>query len=256
MQKFFVNNNQIESGKININGEDVNHIVNVLRLNTNDEIQICNIDTSENYIAQITNCTKSEVICKILNKIEETVESNIKIDIYQGLPKADKMELIIQKTTEIGVRSIVPVEMERSIVKLDAKDRQKKVERWQKIAEVAAKQSKRDIIPKVENCINIKEILNRINNYDKFIVAYEEEKNTTLKQVLKSIKEQELLDGEKFKDKNITIGVLIGPEGGIDAKEIELFKEKASIVTLGKRILRTETAPIVISSIIIYELEN
>ncbi len=256
MQKFFVNNNQIESGKININGEDVNHIVNVLRLNTNDEIQICNIDTSENYIAQITNCTKNQVMCNILKKIDETTESNIKIDIYQGLPKADKMELIIQKTTEIGVRAIIPVEMERSIVKLDAKDKQKRVERWQKIAEVAAKQSKRDIIPKVENCINVKEILNRINNYDKFIVAYEEEKNTTLKHVLKTIEEQRMTNKSQIKGENITIGVLIGPEGGIDSKEIELLKEKVDIVTLGKRILRTETAPIVISSIIIYELEN
>jgi len=246
MQKFFVKSSQINNKQINIIGSDVNHIINVLRLKKDDEIQICNIDTSENYIVKIEEYDKEKIKCDIIKKVDSNVESKIKIDIYQGLPKADKMELIIQKTTEIGVRSIIPVIMERSIVKINKKDEMKKIERWQKIAEVAAKQSKRDIIPKVEQCIDIQELLSRIDKYTKFIVAYEEEKIKTLKDVLKGINNKN----------NINIGILIGPEGGIDEKEIQVLKGKAEIITLGNRILRTETAPIVVSSNIIYELEN
>lgn len=170
---------------------------------------------------------------------------NIDITIYQGLPKADKMELIIQKTTEIGVKKIVPVAMERSIVKLNEKDAKKKIERWQKIAEVAAKQSKRDIIPKIQNIIKISDLCNEIKEYDLFLVAYENEEKITLKQILKQNKETK------------KIGVLVGPEGGIDNKEIEkLLQNGAKVVSLGKRILRTETAPITIVSNLVYEFEN
>ena len=155
------------------------------------------------------------------------------------------MELIIQKTTEIGVKKIIPVAMERSIVKLNEKDGKKKIERWQKIAEVAAKQSKRDIIPKIENIIKISDLCSEIKAYELFIVAYENEEEITLKQVL-----QENRGIRK-------IGVLIGPEGGIDEKEIEkLVQNGAKTISLGKRILRTETAPITIASNVVYEFEN
>ena len=157
------------------------------------------------------------------------------------------MELIIQKTTELGINKIIPVDMIRCVVKLDEKDIRKKTERWQKIAEGAAKQSKRDIIPKIENKLKLKEVTNKIKEYDIFIVAYEEEEAQTLKQVLKKLENKN----------NYKIGILIGPEGGIDLKEIENLKENgAIIVTLGKRILRTETAPITMVSNILYELEN
>lgn len=245
MQKFFIKSEQIEENTIKIIGTDVNHIINVLRLKKDDEIQICNEGTSENYIAKITQYDKEKVICEVIEKVDKAVETNVDITVYQGLPKADKMELIIQKTTEVGVKVIVPVAMERSIVKLNGKDENKKIERWQKIAEVAAKQSKRDIIPKIESVQKIEDVYNKIKEYDLFIVAYEDEKNITLKEILK----------ENSSAKNIA--VLIGPEGGIDLKEIEKLKQNgARIVTLGSRILRTETAPIVISSNIIYELEN
>lgn len=245
MQKFFVNNNQIKEDKIEIVGTDVNHIINVLRLRKEEEIQICNIENNKNYIASIQNYSKDLVICKIIDEIKSNSEPKTKLDIYQGLPKADKMELIIQKTIEIGVSKIIPVEMERCIVKLDEKDKQKKIDRWKKIAEVAAKQSKRDIIPKIEDIININKLCELVDEYDVFIVAYEEEKNMPIKKVLKEINKDEC-----------KVGVLIGPEGGIDTKEIEKLKHtKAKIVTLGNRILRTETAPISISSIILYELE-
>ena len=157
------------------------------------------------------------------------------------------MEWIIQKTTEIGINKIIPVDMQRCVVKLDEKDAKKKIDRWQKVAEGAAKQSKRDKIPKIENKIKLKEVENRIKEYDIFLIAYEEEKENKLKEQIKNI----------AKKQNYNIGVLIGPEGGLDIKEVEELKEKgAKTVTLGKRILRTETAPIVIISNILYELEN
>lgn len=247
MQKFFVEENQIEGNRIYIKGPDVKHISNVLRLAKKEKIQICNKDAMENYIVEIEEIEKEKIITSIIEKIEETVESNVQIHLYQGLPKADKMELIIQKTIELGIYKIVPVDMLRCVVKLDEKDAKKKIERWQKIAESAAKQSKRDIIPQIENKLNLNTIINKIKEYDIFIVAYEEEKSKTLKQVLKELEKKD----------NYKIGILVGPEGGIDSKEIEKLKENGAVIaTLGKRILRTETAPITMTSNILYELEN
>ena len=247
MYKFFIKTEQIDNKKVVILGTDVNHIINVLRLKEKEQIQVCDMGTSKNYIVEIEEYNKEQVKCCIIDEVQSEVESNIKLDIYQGLPKSDKMELIIQKTTELGVSKIIPVSMERCIVKLNGKDEQKKIERWQKIAEVAAKQSKRDIIPKIEKVKTIKQIYEKIREYDCFIVAYEEEKNIRLKQILKQLP----------KNKELKIGVLIGPEGGIDEKEIkELEKNDVKIVTLGNRILRTETAPIMVAGIILYELEG
>ena len=248
MPKFFVAQNQIENESIYINGEDVNHIVNVLRLTNDDEIFICNKDNNITYKSKIVKIEKNKVTCKIEEILENNTESNINVTIFQGLPKADKMEYIIQKTTELGVKEIVPVMMKRSIVKLDGKEADKKIERWQKIAEVASKQSGRDAIPSIGKILKVQELANKVSAYDMFIIAYEKENDVTLKQMLKSIK---IKENEKLK-----IGVLIGPEGGIDETEIDLLKEKgAKIITLGKRILRTETAPITILSNIMYEYE-
>lgn len=247
MQKFFVETNQIENEKIIITGDDVKHISNVLRMKKGENIQIGDKETLKNYLTQIEEINKNNIILNIIEKLETKVESNVQIDLFQGLPKADKMEWIIQKTTEIGINSIIPVEMSRCIVKLDGKEENKKIQRWQKVAEGAAKQSKRDKIPKVENKIKLKEIENKIPQYDVFLIAYEEEKNNTLKNEIRKIKKQ-----EEYK-----IGILIGPEGGLDSKEVEILKENgAKVVTLGKRILRTETAPITMTSNILYELED
>ena len=247
MYKFFVDNSKVKDEKIVIDGTDVNHIINVLRLKKTDKILICEKETMQNFICEIEDFDKERVSCKIIEKTDFVSESNVKLDVYQGLPKADKMELIIQKETEIGASKIIPVQMDRCIVKLDEKDSIKKIDRWQKIAEVAAKQSKRDIIPKIENLQNIKYVVNNIKDYDLFIVFYEEERNLSLKETLKQLD----------KNKDYKIGILIGPEGGIDINEINILKQNgAKIVTLGNRILRTETAPIVASSIIMYELEN
>lgn len=245
MQKIFVKTKQIHNNQVSIIGEDIKHIVNVLHMQIDEKIQICNMENSENYIAKIKKIQKEEIIAEITEKLNISTESNVKIDLYQGLPKADKMELIIQKTTELGISRIIPTELSRCIVKLEEKNSEKKIERWQKIAEAAAKQSKRDRIPKIENITEIKNI--ELQNYDLFLVAYEEETEQTLKQELKKLPKQTEYE----------IGILIGPEGGIEFQEIETLKENgAKIVTLGKRILRTETAPIAMVSNIIYELEN
>ncbi len=245
MSKFFVKENQINNDKIHILGEDVNHIANVLRMKKEDEVQICNQETGENYITKIISFSKDKIECEIVKKIIETVESNVDITLFQGIPKFDKMELIIQKNTEVGVKKIVPVLMERTVVKLDEKTANKKIERWQKIAEVAAKQSMRDIIPEIENIIKLQDITKQ--DYDEVLVAYENEEKNMLKQELKKLQGK-----DRYK-----IAIVIGPEGGISEKEIEILKNMgASFVSLGKRILRTETAGIVMSGNIMYELED
>lgn len=244
MSKFFVNENQVKEDEIIIIGDDVKHIKNVLRYNVSDEITIC--ANGINYLAEIKEFNKDNIVCKINEKIDkELAESNVNITIFQGLPKADKMELIIQKGTELGVSEFVPVKFERSVVKLSGKDEEKKIERWQKIAEVAAKQCGRDIIPKIKNVNNIENVCKLIEKYDIVLLAYENETENFLKHELVKIKEK----------KNYNIGIVIGPEGGISEFEVNKLKENgAKVISLGKRILRTETVCLAMSSIIMYEL--
>lgn len=247
MFKFFVNTEQIDGETVSIVNDDVNHIKNVLRLCIGDRIQVCDITKGENYVCEIMKLEDKIISTRIIQSIESVAEAGIYLHIFQGLPKAEKLETIIQKTTEIGVSEITPVCMKRCIVKLEHKDVQKKVDRWNKIAEVAAKQSKRDKIPIINEPINFRNIYEKIENYDIVIVAYENEEENTIKKVLKQLD----------KTRNLKIAIIIGPEGGIDSEEIALLKDlKASIVTLGKRILRTETAPIVLSSVVMYELDE
>ena len=248
MPKFFVNQEQVQGNSIKIIGSDINHIKNVLRLKAKDNIQICVKEKSITYNCLIDEISKEFVLCSIKNATEETTESSININIFQGLPKADKLNFIIEKCTEIGVKEITPVIMRRTIVKLSEKDALKKEEKWNKVAEIAAKQSGRDKILKINNIINFKNVFQKLQEYDIVLVAYEKEVENSLKKVLK-----------KVKNNVSNLAVVIGPEGGIDNSEIELLKENLKnieIITLGKRILRTETAPIVISSNILYELEE
>lgn len=204
MPKFFVKEEQIKEKQIIIQGQDVNHIKKVLRAKIGDELQICNSQTKENFLCDIEEINNDDIICNIKQKLEDRVESNIEVTIFQGLPKADKMEYIIQKSVELGVYDIVPVEMKRCVVKLDDKDKNKKVMRWQKISEVAAKQCGRDIIPEIKEIINVKKICNLIESYDILLVAYENEKENTLKEQLQKIKENHKYDNNKLK-----IGIVI-----------------------------------------------
>ena len=250
MPKFFVDDNQVTEEKIMIMGKDVNHIKNVLRKKQNDILTICNTSNMKDYLCEILKIDENYIECKIKEEVQNYVESNIHVTIIQGIPKADKMELIIQKSVELGVYDITPVEMKRCIVKLNDKDKQKKVERWQKISEVAAKQSERNIIPHINNVTNIKDICNLFIEYDIVLVAYEKENKTTIKEELKKLKEV-----HNINDK-INIAVIIGPEGGLDEEEIEMLqKSGAKTITLGKRILRTETASLNILSNIMYEMD-
>lgn len=249
MPKFFVNSQHMNNNEIKIIGEDVNHIKNVLRKKVGDQLTICNVDIAKDYLCEIIKFEEAEIKCNIVEELETNSESGIKVTIFQGLPKADKMELIIQKAVELGVYDITPVEMKRCVVKLTDKDKMKKLQRWQKIAEVAAKQSGRNRIPKINEVISIKNICNLCAEYDIVIVAYENEKENRLKYELEKLK----LNQEDA----LKIAILIGPEGGIDEAEINLLKEKgAKIVTLGERILRTETVALNVLSIIMYEFEN
>lgn len=252
MPKFFIKEEQIKENKIIIKGQDVNHIKKVLRAKTGEELEICNSQTGENFLCNIDKINDETIECNIKQKLEEKTESNIKVSIFQGLPKADKMEYIIQKSVELGVYEITPVEMKRCVVKLNEKDKNKKIERWQKISEVAAKQCGRDMIPQIDNIINIKNICNLIEKYDIVLVAYENEKENTLKQQINQLK-----NTIKKQDETIQIGIIIGPEGGLEPKDVEELKQSgAQIITLGKRILRTETVALNMLSIIMYELEN
>ena len=251
MPKFFVEKKQIYDGKAHILGDDIKHIKNVLRLKKDDTLDICSIEEKKTFKCKIEEINNDIITCNILEELKNEVESNVHVTIFQGLPKADKMELIIQKSVEIGVNALTPVEMKRCVVKLNEKDKTKKIQRWQKISEVAAKQCGRNYIPKINNIENLKEISEKIKDYDVVLVAYEEEKENTLKNEL------ELLKKDNQDNDNIKIAVVIGPEGGIDKEEIEILKRNgAKIITLGKRILRTETVALNVLSIIMYELES
>jgi len=247
MPKFFIKTENLkENEEIWITGSDVNHIKNVLRKKIDDKINICNSDTQKNYECVIKNIEENKIVCKILDEVKSLAESNLNITIFQGLPKSDKMELIIQKATELGVKTIVPVITKRTVIKLKDKDKQNKVDRWRKIAEVAAKQSGRDIIPTIENIINIADI--KFDEFDKIFVLYENEEKINIKDEIEQLKNDN--------KEELNIGIVIGPEGGFAESEIEQLRlnQNVSVVTLGKRILRTETVALVVSGILMYEL--
>ena len=243
MHKFFVNENQIDPINIRIIDKDVKHIRDVLRLKLNSSIVISS--NSINYFCEIIQIDKNEIISKIISKVEGTNEPKIDISLYQGLSKGSKMDFILQKCTEIGVKEFYPVATYRSIVKInELKKEQGKLDRWNLITEEAAKQCKRDYIPKVKNVLNFDDMIKFLESEENIIVPYENEDGLTIGKALEEI------TGNK-------IHLIIGPEGGFEDDEIEKLKAiGAKIVTLGNRILRTETAGIVSSTIILYELGN
>lgn len=242
MPKFFVNSENINDHIITLEGENARHIASVLRAKTGDSITVCD-GLGRDYECVIEEINKKSVIAKITDIFTNDNEPSIKITLYQGLPKADKMELVIQKCIEIGVDRIVPVKTEHAVVKLEGKE-DKKLQRWNKIAESAAKQCGRGKIPKVDSLMSFKEAINEATSLDGAIIPYEKEKENTIKNFAK-----------EFKGKSI--GVFIGPEGGFSEEEIKFaFEKGVKAITLGKRILRTETAGLVTSVILLYELED
>lgn len=247
MQRFFVEPHQIDetAHQIHIVGTDVNHISNVLRMKQGEEVWISDGGKKE-YRCAIEAFSPDEVLLHIIYAQEPDYELPSRIYLFQGLPKADKMELIIQKAVELGAYEVIPVETKRCVVKLDGKKAAKKVDRWQQIAESAAKQSKRMLIPHVHEVITFKEALKYAQSMDIRLIPYELAKGMQeTKEILADIKPGQ------------SIGIFIGPEGGFEEKEVEAaIEEGAKPITLGRRILRTETAGLAILSVLMFQLEN
>lgn len=242
MPKFFTSRENITENTIIINNEDTTHIKKVLRLGKGDEITVCDSQGFD-YTAIISETEPDRIVCTIKDKKKCDTESDLDVTLYQGIPKGTKMDYIIQKTTELGIKRIVPVIMTRCVVKLEnQKAEEKKQQRWQKIAAEAAKQSGRGIIPTVEMPVNVDEAIAQLKENDLCFAPYECEENNNLKSILTS------------KENVKTVGFIVGPEGGFDLCEIEKIRNSGICsVTLGKRILRTETAGEAVLAMVMYE---
>lgn len=245
MDRFFTpkSNINLEQNTCIIEGEDVKHISRVLRCKENDKLEVCDMDNNE-YICEIREINKDNILLDIIEKVNIKRESSLKVKLYQGMPKGTKMELILQKLTEIGVDEIVLVQTKRSVTKIDNKKEDKKIERWERIIYEAAKQSKRGKIPTLRGVLSFKEALKDMGNNDLNLCPYENERTISIKECLKDVNAS-------------TIGIFVGPEGGFEEDEIEKIQDMdGKVVSLGPRILRTETASVVASSIVLYELSD
>lgn len=241
MQRYFVEPEAIQQETVTITGDDVKHITRVLRMEAGDEVIVCD-GVGHAYRVELAELGSEQVTGRIIEKLDTTSEARVKITLAQGLPKGDKMDLIVQKGTEVGISRFLPVEMSRCIVQYDQKKEQKRRERWQKIAKEAAEQAHRTMIPSVGIGMTFKQLLNNLDGFDLVIVPYEGEKARGLRDVLQEHGQPE------------HICVVIGPEGGIADGEIEAALAAGAIpVTLGPRIMRTETAGLVAAACICYQ---
>lgn len=254
MHHFFVTDKNVDKdlSKIYITGTDVNHIKNVLRMKIGEELLISD-GNGRDYVCQIESYTDSDtsgnpsqVTAEIVSEVFEGTELSSKIYLFQGLPKSDKMELIIQKAVELGAYEIIPVATKRAVVKLDRKKEETKLRRWNEISKSAAKQSRRSIIPQVHSVMNFKEALNYAKRLDINLIPYENYKDMSeTKKIVDNI------------GRDMSIGIFIGPEGGFDEGEVNLAVESgAEKISLGRRILRTETAGLMIISVLMFKIEN
>ena len=240
MQRYFVTPYAIHGDRVTITGDDVKHIVRVLRMEAGDEVIVCD-GTGRAFHTELTELGDGEVAARIVEELSAQPESPVKITLAQGLPKGDKMDLIIQKGTETGITRFLPLSMSRCIVQYDDKKEQKRRERWQKIAKEAAEQSHRNIVPDVANGMTFKQLMNALERFDLVLVPYEMEKARGLRDVLEEHPEAR------------EVCVVIGPEGGIAEEEIETaLRAGAMPVTLGPRILRTETAGLFVAACVAY----
>lgn len=238
MSKFFIPRENISSDRLIINGEDVKHIIKVLRMGVGDTLTCCD-GMGNDYEAKI-EAVGTEIECSVISCTKAETESNIRVILIQGIPKAAKMDYIIQKTTELGICEIFPCDMSRCVSKPEGN---KKTERWQKIATEAAKQSGRGVVPVVHNAIKVSEAIELLKEADIAFVPYECAEDNYLKPILQAASTPK------------TVAFMIGPEGGFDKKEIESLVENGiPAVSLGKRILRTETAGEAVLSMVMYEL--
>lgn len=244
MYQFFVEDTQVGASSVVIEGSDVNHIRNVLRMKCGEKVRI-STKSGKNYYAKIAEITECMVRADILEECAKDTELPNKIYLFQGLPKNDKMELIIQKAVELGAYEIIPVAMKNCVVKLDDKKAASKVNRWQEIAKSAAKQSKRSLIPTVQMPLSYKLAIEAAKELDVVLLPYENERGmAATREAIEAIRPGQ------------SIGIFIGPEGGFADAEIALAKEAdMQLVSLGKRILRTETAGLTTLSILMYHIE-
>lgn len=245
MHHFFVSPEQIGEEYVIIRGNDVNHIKNVLRMKMDEKLLVSN-GLDRDFYCTIESIGDTEIKAKILDIDFEGTELPSKLYLFQGLPKADKMELIIQKAVELGAAQIIPVATKRCVVKLDDKKEASKIKRWQAISESAAKQSRRMIIPEVTGVMSFKEAIDRAKSMDIGIIPYENFKDMEeTRKVLSNV------------DKGMDIGIFIGPEGGFEESEIQYAMDNGiRPISLGKRILRTETAGLAILSVLMFSLEQ
>ena len=245
MQRFFVTPDQVGEDKIRIQGSDVNHMKNVLRMRPGEEVMVSDANTRQ-YRCRVEDYPEGEAVLSILEAGLVDTELPSRIYLFQGLPKQEKMELIVQKAVELGVCQVIPVQTRRCVVKLDAKKAAKKVQRWQQIAESAAKQAGRGYIPVVSEVMTFQEALAFSEALDIRLIPYE------LADGMDGTRK--ILDGIR---PGQSVGIFIGPEGGFEKEEVGRAVEAGALpITLGKRILRTETAGIAVLSILMYRLEK
>ena len=245
MQQFFAEPSWIRENKIFMQGSDVNHIRNVLRMKPGEDVRV-NDGWGKTYLCCISSYEEQTAVLDILKELDSDTELPSRIILFQGLPKGDKMEWIVQKAVELGAYSIVPFAAKRSVVKLDEKKAAKKQARWQLIAKGAAEQSGRGIIPEVSTVRTFAEALGMAGELDVVLIPYELEEG--MKETVRIL--EEIAPGQ-------SVGIFIGPEGGFEEEEVERAKEAgAYAITLGKRILRTETAGLPTLSVLMYHLES
>lgn len=245
MYKFFVDLEAIGEEIITITGEDVNHIKNVLRMQLKEQLYVSDGSERE-YLCEIVDITEKAIRLRILDVYGSNRELPVRITLFQALPKGDKLETIIQKAVELGAYEVVPVITKRVIVKLDDKKVRRKVERWNAIAEAAAKQSKRNVIPKVLEPVSYRDAVAMAEKMEGALIPYENAKG--MEDARKTVQDMIVKD---------SIGVFIGPEGGFSGEEIELARNAGVIpITLGHRILRTETAGMTILSVLMFAMEQ
>lgn len=245
MQHFFVTPSQVRGDRIEIEGSDVNHMKNVLRMRCGEELMVSD-GNNRKYLCAVEEYVSEGVVLRVLKEMQSDTELSSKIYLFQGLPKQDKMELIVQKAVELGAYQVIPVSTRRSVVKFDEKKAKKKVERWQEIARSAAKQAGRGYIPEVGRVMSYPEALSWAKGLDVLLIPYE------LKEGMKETKEiiKSIMPGQ-------SVGIFIGPEGGFEREEVALaLKYGAKAVTLGRRILRTETAGLAMLSVLMFHLEE
>ncbi len=242
MQQVFIDADQINDGTVQITGEDANHLGRAIRIKPGEVIRV-SVSDGRNYFAEVSSVSKEAVFAAITEEAEDTEPANA-IYLFQGIPKGDRMETVIEKAVELGVHEIIPVDMKYCVVKLDEKKKANKIRRWQTIAETAARQSKRSVIPKVSDVMTYQEAVAYANTCDVRLVPYENERG------MKATKEAlgQITSGK-------SVSVIIGPEGGFAEEEIALAKETMSVISLGSRILRTDTAAIAAMTMVMMQSE-